>query len=421
MTVGPDRRPARILVLGQSVADDVRTATSSTEPHAEITACEQVHEVAGVLTKDGPFDVMVAGPALADRAGLARVRAIREELPHMSVVLAFTDAPDSDLAELVRAGAVDLIKLPADPLRFGEGLGRAVDLARLAGNGHAPAIAAAHPAPPATTPVAGKVYTVASASGGCGKTFFAANLAWFLHTYTGRRVCIVDLDLQFGEVSTALRMRPRYAISDLLQRDDEDGALVDHIDEYTEQHDSGVHILAAPQDPTAADRITPLDVKATLEAARMRFDYVIVDTPPALTETVLSAYDISDELQVMATLDLPSIRNLSVFLGTLERLKVPQENIRLILNKAEKNVGIEVHQILKLFPQGFDATLPYAKEVSRSINVGMPVLASNADAEISRLMTRALTRLLPPDATMPDAAANGRGWNRFSLRSRSGH
>ena len=70
---------------------------------------------------------------------------------------------------------------------------------------------------------------------------------------------------------------------------------------------------------------------------------------------------------------------MSVFLGTLERLKIPTDNIRLILNKAETDVGIDVDQVTKLFPQGFASVLPYAKEVSRSINLGMPVLAAVAD------------------------------------------
>src|SRR3546814_7007353 len=75
---------------------------------------------------------------------------------------------------------------------------------------------------------------------------------------------------------------------------------------------------------------------------------------------------------------------MSVFLGTLERLKVPTANVRLILNKAETDVGIDIEQVTKLFPQGFESVLPYAKEVSRSINLGMPVMAASPTAEISR-------------------------------------
>jgi pilus assembly protein CpaE len=209
-------------------------------------------------------------------------------------------------------------------------------------------------------------------------------------------VCIVDLDLQFGEVSTALRLRPKYTIFDALQREDTNEAdLQAHIEEYCVVHETGVHVLAAPREPSEADRISPPDVTRILEAVRNRFDYVIVDTPPALAETVLVAFDMSDMLYTMATLDLPSVRNMSVFLSTLERLKVPTENIRLILNKAETDVGIDIEQVTKLFPQGFESVLPYAKEVSRSINLGMPVMAASPTAEISSLMAAGMKLVLP--------------------------
>jgi pilus assembly protein CpaE len=243
-----------------------------------------------------------------------------------------------------------------------------------------------------------RTFTISSATGGCGKTFYATNLAYFLTRYTGKRACIVDLDLQFGEVSTALRMRPKFTIFDALQREDTDeDDLREHIEEYTVQHETGVHILAAPREPSEADRISPPDVTRIVEAVRKNFDYVVIDTPPQLNELVLAAFDLSDGLYVMATLDLPSVRNMSVFLSTLERLKVSADNVKLILNKAESDVGIDIDQVTRLFPQGFESVLPYAKEVSRSINLGMPVMAASPQAEISRLMTSGMRSILPPE------------------------
>ncbi len=93
----------------------------------------------------------------------------------------------------------------------------------------------------------GIVYTISSATGGCGKTFYATNLAYFLTRYTQKRVCIVDLDLQFGEVSTALRLRPKYTIFDALQREDTDEAdLQAHIEEYCVVHETGVQRAGRP-------------------------------------------------------------------------------------------------------------------------------------------------------------------------------
>src|SRR5207248_8541991 len=146
---------------------------------------------------------------------------------------------------------------------------------------------------------ASTVFTIASATGGCGKTFFATNLAYFLHQHTGKKTCIIDLDLQFGEVSTALRLRPRYSIADLLAREEEGGDMVSHLEEFMVTHDTGVAVLPAPKDPTDADRIHPTDVTKVLEAARTKFDYVVVDTPSQLSEVVLAAFDLSNRPYVM--------------------------------------------------------------------------------------------------------------------------
>ncbi len=388
----------KILVLDRSetLAEQLRASLADASPKPEIVPCSRVGSVAEVLEEQGPFDVLVAGPSLGTRSGLARLRLIREELPGMSLVLAFSRRPDASLRDIVRTGALDLLQLPIEDKELADAVERAMELA-----GTAVPTTAAPAAPAEAAPTAGgpaTVYTIASATGGCGKTFYATNLAYFLVRYTQRRVCIVDLDLQFGEVSTALRLRPKYTIFDALQREDTDEAdLRAHIEEYCVQHETGISVLAAPREPSEADRISPPDVTRILEAVRNAFDYVIVDTPPALAETVLAAFDLSDMLYVMCTLDLPSVRNMSVFLGTLERLKVPTDNVRLVLNKAESDVGIDIEQVTKLFPQGFESVLPYAKEVSRSINLGMPVMAASPTAEVSSLMAAGMKLVLPAD------------------------
>jgi pilus assembly protein CpaE len=393
-------RTTKILVLDRSedLAAQVRGVADELRPRPEVVVCERVGAVADILSEQGPFDVLIAGPSLGTRSGLSRLEVIHDELPAMSLMLAFTHRPDAQLRDIVRTGAVDLVQLPVEDESLLESLERAMTLAK-SQRAAEPAVVGALAAPGATTGSPGRVFTISSAAGGCGKTFYATNLAYFLTHHTGKRACIVDLDLQFGEVSTALRLRPRYTIFDALQRDDTDEAdLRAHIEEYTVSHETGLHVLAAPKDPTEADRISPPDVTRIIEAMRSRFDYVIVDTPAALTEIVLAALDLSDELYVMATLDLPSVRNMGVFLNTLDKLKIPSDNVQLIMNKAEKDVGIDIDQVLKLFPQGFRSVLPYAREVSKSINVGTPVIAFMPNSEISKRLCAGMTSLLPEDA-----------------------
>jgi pilus assembly protein CpaE len=385
-------RNPKILVVEKEadLADQVRGVAGDLRPRPEVVPCDRLAIVNEVIASSGPFDVMIAGPSLGNKASLTRLQSLHDESPAMSLLLAFDKRPDAALRDIVRTGALDLLQLPVSDRMLHDTIERAVAVSR-------PRMTSA-PAPSATQGHGkqGVVFTVASATGGCGKTFYSTNLAYFLHQHTGKRTCIIDLDLQFGEVSTALRLRPRYSISDALARDELDDAdLESHLHEFVVAHDSGVHVLAAPKDPSDADRIHPTDVTRVIEAARARFDYVVVDTPAALTEIVLAAFDLSDQLYVMATMDLPSVRNMGVFLNTLDKLKIPSDNVKLIMNKAERDVGIDIDQITKLFPQGFSSVLPYAREVSKSVNVGTPILAFNPNSEVSKRLAAGLAPLLP--------------------------
>ncbi|QXC61365.1 AAA family ATPase [Aquihabitans sp. G128] len=411
--------PARVLVYDHvgTLAADVRDAVEHHDPVPEIVDCRRPRALADFLTEQR-FDVLVAGPGLDSRAGFERLRIIREELPSMPIVLAVANTAELDVRDVVRAGAVDLVEIPIPGEKLRETMDRALQLARRTAEVAGPGTAIEPVRPDSSIPK--RVITIASASGGCGKTFLATNLAWFLTHHAKRRVCIIDLDLQFGEVSASLRLRPRYTITDLIQHDNDDEAEFNaHFEEFCETHETGISVLAAPRDPTEAAAIRPADVGRVIDAARAHFDDVIVDTPPALADSVVVAYNRSDELFVMATLDIPSIRNMQVFLSTLERLHVSNDGIRLILNKAESDAGVEIRQVLKLFPQGFDATLPYAREVQRSINAGRPVLATNPSADISRQISNSMKRLLPADAQdrfTEYEAANRPG--RFRMRNR---
>ncbi len=413
-------RNPKILVLekDESLASQVRGVAGELRPRPEVVACDRATAVEDAVNSDGPFDVLIAGPSLSSKTGLAALQAIHDETPGTSLVLAFNKRPDATLRDIIRTGAMDMLQLPVADKNLHDAVERAVALSRTRPGEQGTSS-------PSTAPAAnlGTVFTVSSATGGCGKTFYATNLAYYLHQYTGKRTCIVDLDLQFGEVSTALRLRPNYTIYDALQREGDDFDFGDHLDEFLVGHEGGFSVLAAPKDPAEADRIGPADVTRILDVLRSHCDYLVVDTPAALTEVVLAAFDVSEHLFSLATVDLPSVRNLGVFLQTLDKLRIPADNISLILNKAERDVGLDIGQITRLFPQGFKAILPYAREVSRSINMGMPVLASDPTAEVSRKLAACLLEYLP-DAER--AKAKGfetpvKNPSRFKLFGRAMH
>ena len=387
----------RILAVDRtwSFAHQVAEVAGQLEDRPEVVVIGRPNELPKVLTCEGPFDVLLAGPGAMTRDGIVQLSDLRRREPPMAILLAVSGWFPGSRRDLVRTGAVDLLELPVDDEELLSSLNDALDVAAAARRLMATAPAPSEASAPKKVHTA-KVYTVASATGGCGKTFYATNLATFLARQTGERVCLLDLDLQFGEVSTALRLKPRYTIYDALSRNEGDvDDLSAHLDEYLVTHESGVRVLAAPRSPAEADQISPPQVTEVIEQLRTQFDHLVVDTPAQLSEVVLAAFDQSEVLLVMVALDLPSVRNMTVFLGTLDRLRIPTQHVRVILNKAESGVGIEVGQVEKLVPQGLMSILPYAKEVSRSINMGTPVVEASPDAEVSRQLILGMSQLLP--------------------------
>jgi pilus assembly protein CpaE len=381
----------RILVVDSAgdLVEPVRAA-ADWDPAPEVTVCSDLRR-AEVLVAQGRFDVLVAGPSSVNRGGLRRLAALHRREPCLSLLLAVDSRPDASLREIIQVGADDILPAAIDEAELAIVLERSLGIAR---RRRAAAVVENAPAlsPP---PPRGRIITVVSPTGGGGKTFLATNLALFLARQTGKRVVLVDLDLQFGEVSVALRLRADFTISDVVRHGAEDGELQEHLSEFLVPHREGFSVLAAPRSPAEADAISAADITRLLEILKDRADYVVVDTPPALNDAVLAALDLSDQLLALATADVPSVHNLRVFLRTMDRLRVPPESISLILNKAEPDVGFDPGQVAGLFPQGFAAILPYDREVSRSINLGTPILAAHPEADISRKLIPALATFLP--------------------------
>lgn len=377
-----------ILVLDQddALCEALVHAAGRLEP--EIAACHQTARAAAELAK-GHVRVLVVGPSCLTPGGIRFLHRTRRERPDLvTLLMTGRDAPDMPLRDLVRIGASDLVRFPAAAKTLSSALERAVGMAGVT-------------APAGRREATGQAFTITSPTGGSGKTFFATNLAYELAVRSGRRVAVVDLDLQFGEVNTALRLRPEATIHDLLEATGGDGdALRSQFRDFVARHSSGIEVLAAPGDPAQADHVSSPHITQVVQVAKELYHYVIVDTPAALTEAVLAAFDLSEGLVVLATLDVPSVKNLGVFLSTLERLKIPDQGVSLVLNKAESDVGLSPAEVQRLFRQDFRGVLPYAKEASRSFNTGRPLLEWARGSAIGRALAATIRRVLPDEVTL---------------------
>lgn len=253
----------------------------------------------------------------------------------------------------------------------------------------------------------GKLITIGSATGGCGKTFFATNLAATL-ARTGKSVLLVDMDLQFGEVAVSLQLKPINSLMDGLYgkggRALPKTEFAAHLSELVVKHPSGMDVLAAPRDPSEAELMTEEDAIHLLDVVLDRYEVVVVDTPPALNEIVLAALDRSEVIVAIASLDVPSLKNLSSYLDTLERIGIDGSCLRLVLNKIDRDVGIDSDQAQDIFDDRFVGFIYHDRAVSRALNLGAILVESEPRNRVTKQLADAIGAVIPA-GMLPEAAA----------------
>jgi len=182
-----------------------------------------------------------------------------------------------------------------------------------------------------------KVIVVISPKGGSGKTAVSSNLAVALAQRFPGRVVAVDLDVQFGDLGTALSLTPEHTLAQLARTSQIDATMVKL---FLTLHYNGLYVLAGANDPVDADSIGHKHVSEVLPLLAQNFDYVIVDTPAGLDERTLAAIECATDLLLVSSLDVTSIRSLRKALDALEKMSVKAER-HLVLNRADAKVGLD--------------------------------------------------------------------------------
>jgi pilus assembly protein CpaE len=310
---------------------------------------DQPEEYAVVL---GPSVDLTAAAAFADTA--------RVTLPALSVILVRKRIDAAVLSDALRAGIREVLE-DRDITGLGQAVRRAFTLCQALTN-------RSQDLGPAGT---GQLVTVFSAKGGVGKSTLATNLAAALVDEGKVRVCLVDLDLAFGDVALMLQQFPTHTIADAIGLPQLDPAALESM---LTPHSDGLMTLAAPLQPDAKDRIPADLVGRILSMLKAQFDFVVVDTCPAFDDFVLQAFDQSDLLLLVGTLDIPALKSLKVAGDTLDLLNLPRTHWRLILNRADSKVGLTAAEVEKTLGLSITAAIPSSRDVPACINRGTMIV-----------------------------------------------
>ncbi len=193
---------------------------------------------------------------------------------------------------------------------------------------------------------------------------------------------MVDLDLSFGDVAITLQLVPQHTIADAAGSEE-------HLDYSMLQtlltpFDESLSILAAPTQPEGRDRISPSLVRSIIDTLRRHFDYIVIDTPPGFDDQVLGAFDETDECIVVATLDVPTLKNTKVALETLDLLHLVRQTRHLVLNRADEEVGLSQENVEGILNMKVSVSLPSATAVASATNHGQPIVLSKPDHPVSK-------------------------------------
>ena len=319
--------------------------------------------------------LVVIGPDIDLGAALQFAEAHRVHRPQLGVVLARRRVDVTILAQALRAGVREVVN-PEDLRSVSEACRRSLDVSR-------GMLGAAGDAAPA---VDGQVVTVFSAKGGCGKTTIATNLGVALAAGGARRICILDLDLAFGDVGIAMQLVPQRTLVDavsMLGSMDPTG-----VQSLLTPHSPGVDAILAPVAPGDAERIAVPLISELIRALRGMFDYVVIDTPPAFTEHVLTAFDVSDCYVLLSTLDIAALKNLRLTLDMLDVLGYPRESWRVVLNRSDAKVGLTAADVEHALRVPISSHVPSSRSVSASINKGVPITLDEPGHPVSVAIRR---------------------------------
>jgi len=344
---------------------------------------------AWLTLQEVPNDLLVVACAGHSEKALVLIDGAVKQRPSRPVVVFGQGSPNGFVNRVFEVGADDVLVLPEDPENVLFSLQKA--MARKSGG------AGSVSGGPA------QLVCVLGPKGGTGKTLTATCVALAL-AEMGKRVALVDLDLQFGDVGLCMGLKPERTIYDLVRA----GGSLDEekLSDFLVTHHSGVEVLIAPSRPDHAASISIEFLRSVYAILRRMVDYVIVDTPPGFTPEVIATIDSANAVCMIGMLDALSLKNTKLGLETLDLMGFPRERVKLVLNRARTRVGISDEDVEAIVDRKPDILVPSDRDIPRSVNEGDPIVVAKPQSEAADAFRRLASSLVA--STEPVTGAGNR-------------
>ncbi len=332
--------------------------------------------------------VAVFGPGFASPIGFQHVHRVTSSHSSLGVVFAVYELSTDVLQQALRAGARDAVIIGGEASlhqsvdRVGELLAGATTRTQV---------------PASRTGEPGRLISVFSTKGGVGKTCVAINVAAAMAKRSSDPVVLIDGDLQFGDVSVMLGLPPQSTVLDAaaaVQYGD-----LELVQTLATKHDAtGLLVLPAPLEPMPTDALLPGEMVNICAAMQSVAGHVVIDLPSVFNDYVLALIEASDDVLLVGSMDIPSIKNLKIGMQTLDLQAIAGPKLKLVLNHANTKVKLDVKEIERVLGLSADFAVPDDIAVPISVNSGRPVVVDDPKAPVSRALDFIAESLLGPKA-----------------------
>jgi pilus assembly protein CpaE len=329
-------------------------------------------------------EIVIIDVSMPEINGMEAAHQISLQYPQVSVILISINDQPHNFKQAMLAGAKEYLIKPFSPDEINSAVKQ---VARLNRKRKKQADSGAEIKINEPPQARSKIISVFGTKGGVGKSIICTNLAVACAQKYKNKVGIVDLDIQFGDISILMNVNPRRTISEFMQEGDEAGK--DLLEDYIYER-NGVNILAAPNKPELAELVTADGVKNILDLCREINYYTFIDTPSYIDDITLNALEMSDMVLLIIALDLPTIKNVKKGIDVLRSLQFLSKT-RLILNRSSGVAGIEARDVEKILDMKIRAEVPSdGKLVLSSVNRGIPFIKMNPKAPVSKGIMKVL-------------------------------
>jgi pilus assembly protein CpaE len=343
----------------------------------------------------GSAALMILGPSCARDQALGGAEALLARRPEIGAILIADQLTTELFQHAMRVGIRDVLGVPVDTGQINEAVRR---VGQSLQSGSRPVQSSSIDEDGADGEL-GKVITVFSTKGGAGKSVVATNLGVLLAQRSEGPVALVDADLQFGDVAVMLKLAPQHTIVDAVGSYERlDAGFLESL--LVTHQPSGLKVLPAPLEPAFADQIGAEQMSRIIGLLRTFCSYIVVDTPAYFNEVVLGLIEESDDVLLIAGMDIPNIKNVKIGLQTLRLLNTPMQKVHLILNRANSKVKLEVGEVERTLQVKAEALIPSDIVVPQSVNKGTPVVIDSPRASIAKSLEQLADMFIPASAAV---------------------